>query len=404
MAAQAALAATAMDKKDYPAAVDYLTKALSEHPTSPAYLIQRSTAYHRSGKYEEALTDAENAVLAGQARGQGDKIATAQFRRGVALHALGRFGDARLCFNWCRNKNEKEKGLGMWQAKVKADYDNAGGEEAECNKCTVKETPTKRDAAVKKEVKSEENKESSAAAGKTPVTSAATPKEKIRHEWYQSSSKVTVTIFAKGVPKDSAQVNIEEGQVEVSFPIGFTGTSYDFTASPLFDRIDPSQSKYNITPNKIEIELQKSKSGLKWSSLEGTEPITSTSTSEDKPSAIPAAILNQTAEKAPSYPTSSRKGPKDWDALATSALRSEKKDSGDKATAAGGVDDDDDEEGDAMNSFFKKLYKNADPDTKRAMMKSYQESNGTALSTDWNDVKKGPVETKPPEGLEAKKW
>jgi suppressor of G2 allele of SKP1 len=57
-----------------------------------------------------------------------------------------------------------------------------------------------------------------------------------------------------------------------------------------------------------------------------------------------------------------------------------------------------------MNNFFKKLYKNADPDTKRAMMKSYQESNGTALSTDWSDVSKGPVETKPPEGLEAKKW
>ncbi|PQE23845.1 sgt1 and cs domain containing protein [Rutstroemia sp. NJR-2017a BBW] len=400
MASQAALAATAMDKKDYPAAIDYLTKALSQHPTSPAYLIQRSIAYHRIAKYEEALLDAENAVLAGQARGQGDKIATAQLRRGIALHALGRFGDARLCFTWCRNKNEKEKGLGMWQAKVKADYDNAGGEDAECNKCTVKETPVKRDAPVKKEEKGKENnKDAGVAAGKAPAAPAVTSKEKIRHEWFQSSSKITITIFAKGVPKEQAQVNIEEGQVEVSFPIGSTGTSYDFTASPLYDRIDPSQSKYTITPNKLEIELQKSKPGLKWSSLEGTEPIpSSTTTTEDKP-AIPAGILT---EKAPSYPTSSRNGPKDWDALASSALRSEKKD-GDKAAAVEG-DDDEDEEGDAMNNFFKKLYKNADPDTKRAMMKSYQESNGTALSTDWTDVSKGPVETKPPEGLEAKKW
>lgn len=38
------------------------------------------------------------------------------------------------------------------------------------------------------------------------------------------------------------------------------------------------------------------------------------------------------------------------------------------------------------------------------MIKSYQESNGTALSTNWEDVKKGPVETQPPDGLEAKKW
>jgi suppressor of G2 allele of SKP1 len=37
-------------------------------------------------------------------------------------------------------------------------------------------------------------------------------------------------------------------------------------------------------------------------------------------------------------------------------------------------------------------------------MKSYMESNGTALSTNWADVKKGPVKTQPPEGVVAKKW
>lgn len=131
--------------------------------------------------------------------------------------------------------------------------------------------------------------------------------------------------------------------------------------------------------------------------MEGTEPIVSKST-EGKKSEIPASILNPTSDKAPSYPTSSRNGPKNWDALASEAL---------KSTNNGGKeanDDDDDDEGDQMNGFFKKLYKDADPDTRRAMMKSYQESNGTALSTNWADVSKGPVETSPPEGLEAKKW
>lgn len=36
--------------------------------------------------------------------------------------------------------------------------------------------------------------------------------------------------------------------------------------------------------------------------------------------------------------------------------------------------------------FFKKLYADADDDTRRAMVKSYQESGGTALSTNWKDV------------------
>jgi suppressor of G2 allele of SKP1 len=38
------------------------------------------------------------------------------------------------------------------------------------------------------------------------------------------------------------------------------------------------------------------------------------------------------------------------------------------------------------------------------MMKSYQESNGTALSTNWDEVKKGRVETKAPDGMIARRW
>ncbi|ESZ94119.1 hypothetical protein SBOR_5473 [Sclerotinia borealis F-4128] len=395
MSTQAALGSAAIEKKDYPAAITHLTKALAESSTSPNYLIFRSTAYQRAKNHDAALADADAAVHAAVARSRRELIATAHFRRAVALHGLGRFGDARMCLNWCRQKNEKEKALTIWQAKVKADYDAAGGDEAECNQCTVKEIPGKPTIKVEKG----KAPEISTAPTSTPVSApVATPKEKIRQEWFQSSSKVTITIFAKGVAKDTAQIIIEEGQVEVSFPIGQTGTTYDFTASPLFAQIDPTQSKFNITPNKVEIDLHKSKEGLKWSTLEGTDPIASKSAEEQK-SEIPSAILNPKTDTVPSYPTSSRNGPKNWDALASSALNSEKKD-GDKSTNGG----DDEEDGDPMNAFFKKLYKDADPDTKRAMMKSFQESNGTALSTNWSDVSKGPVETSPPEGVEAKKW
>lgn len=71
-----------------------------------------------------------------------------------------------------------------------------------------------------------------------------------------------------------------------------------------------------------------------------------------------------------------------------------------------GVDDMDDLDygGDEANFFFKKLYAGADEDTKRAMMKSYVESNGTVLSTNWSEVGKGKVETSPPDGMEAKNW
>lgn len=57
-----------------------------------------------------------------------------------------------------------------------------------------------------------------------------------------------------------------------------------------------------------------------------------------------------------------------------------------------------------VNKFFQDLFKDADEDTKRAMMKSYQESGGTTLSTNWDEVSKARVEVKPPQGSEYKKW
>lgn len=101
----------------------------------------------------------------------------------------------------------------------------------------------------------------------------------------------------------------------------------------------------------------------------------------------------------PYYPTSSKSGPKDWDKLAKDLAAKPKKEG---ETVEDGYDSDD--EGDPVNGFFKKLYKDADEDTRRAMMKSYIESNGTALSTNWSEVGRGKVETSPPEGMEAKSW
>lgn len=57
--------------------------------------------------------------------------------------------------------------------------------------------------------------------------------------------------------------------------------------------------------------------------------------------------------------------------------------------------------------FFKQIFKNADPDKRRAMMKSFQTSGGTVLSTDWDDVSKKDYEgndrPSPPKGQEWKK-
>lgn len=68
------------------------------------------------------------------------------------------------------------------------------------------------------------------------------------------------------------------------------------------------------------------------------------------------------------------------------------------------IEYDEEEEESDVNGFFKKIFKNATPEQQRAMMKSFTESSGTSLSTDWDDVKGRTVEAVPPDGVEAKKW
>lgn len=152
---------------------------------------------------------------------------------------------------------------------------------------------------------------------------------------------------------------------------------------------------------KIETILHKKQIGQKWATLEGT--------AGNDVSKTPIATVSSTSDsnpgtKAPAYPTSSRGGAKDWDKLASSLNKKGKgtKSDGNKSEAGGKEDAGDESDdsdygsGDPVDSFFKKIYAKADPDTQRAMIKSYYESEGTALSTNWSEVKNGKVEAKPP--------
>ncbi|KAK3942484.1 SGS domain-containing protein [Diplogelasinospora grovesii] len=250
-----------------------------------------------------------------------------------------------------------------------------------------------------------ETQQKKEAEKKKEVESGPVPEEKLklRVDFYQSNQTVTVSLFAKDVKKDNLKVEFGKDQVRIG-PVprealpNLQPTDREAMSTLILGgEIDPSGSKWSATPRKIELVLQKAQPGVKWGRW-GVEQIGSsgeTATTEAAaapPVAAPekaaAAPLKENTEPAkpkaaPAYPTSSKSGPKDWDKL--------------------GEGEDDDAKED-VNYFFKKLYAGSTPEQQRAMMKSFIESNGTALSTDWNDVKSRKVETVPPEGVEAKKW
>ena len=73
----------AMQRKDYPAAIDLYSKAIAISPLNPIYLSNRAAAYSASHKHAEAQTDAEMAVAADP------KYTKAWSRLGLARYVLG---------------------------------------------------------------------------------------------------------------------------------------------------------------------------------------------------------------------------------------------------------------------------------------------------------------------------
>ncbi|ORZ33293.1 SGS domain-domain-containing protein [Catenaria anguillulae PL171] len=210
----------------------------------------------------------------------------------------------------------------------------------------------------------------SSTATPTPID---TPQNRVRHEWYQTDSQVVVSIFIKNAPKDTTSVQVTDSTLSVSVPLP-TGSEYTLELD-LAHKVDPAQSRHKVLGTKIEISLAKVDLGVKWTVLEGDDPLA-------------APVLASTTAAAKSYPSSSKSGPKDWDKVAKEVTKEEDKPEGDAA----------------LMKLFQDIYKNADENTRKAMIKSYTESNGTALSTSWDEVGKGKVETKPPEGMEAKPY
>lgn len=224
-------------------------------------------------------------------------------------------------------------------------------------------------------------------------TKALTPKFKV--DWYQTPQLVTVSLFTAHPPKSKENVScsVTHNQyLEVSYPNPDSESNSEFQYNvKLAFKVANEIEKVFVGTKKLEITLRKSKSGHTWKTLEFHENQTDPS------------VLQDTASSSSTYTIKSPYTSKvDWNKFGSNI-------SDDNVTAVPGdpnsvdIENESENEG-GVDSFFQQLYKDADPDTKKAMMKSFLESNGTALSTDWQDVKEKKVETTPPDGMEAKKW
>ncbi|KAG0294202.1 Suppressor of G2 allele of SKP1 [Dissophora globulifera] len=354
----------AFTDEDYEEALNFYTKAIEINATHVEIFLKRSTTYQKLGKDKEAYEDALKALELVKEKPSVDVSveAKAQLRKGVAAYHLQDFDTAKEALEACYVLSPEQRTLSSWMRKV--------DQEIAKRPKVVAATPTAAAAAPTP---------TPAAVPVTPAaapipTPAATPAAvRVRHEWYQNDAYVTISVFIKNAKKDAVEINFTDNALSVSVKMP-TGSDYSLELDPLSHAVVPSESKYEVLSTKIEIQLKKERFALKWGALEG-----------DDTNATSMATIAAGATSA--YPTSSRKA-KNWDALEKEAEKEEEKADGDKA----------------LNQLFAQIYKDADDNTKRAMMKSFTESNGTCLSTNWDEVGKGTVETRPPEGMVARKY
>ncbi|KAF2543507.1 hypothetical protein F2Q68_00029919 [Brassica cretica] len=341
----AAKAKEAFEDDEFDVAVDLYSKAIDLDPKCAEFFADRAQANVKLEKFIEAVEDANKAI-------ELDPLLTkAYLRKGTACMKLEEYQTAKKAL-------EKGASIAPCESKFKKLIDECELRISEEEKILVQPVAS---PSVKADL--------------THVSSAPA-KPKFRHDYYQKPEEVVVTIFAKGIPKQN--VNIDFGEQILSVVIDVPGEEEAYHLQPrLFGKIVPEKCRYEVLSTKVEIRLAKAEI-ITWASLEHGKV----------PAVLPKPNVSSEVSVRPAYPSS--KKVKDWDKLEAEVKKQEK---------------DEKLEGDAaLDKSLREMYSNADEDMRRAMSKSFVESNGTVLSTNWKEVGAKTIESTPPDGTELKKW
>mmetsp|Transcript_28388 Transcript_28388/g.46186 ORF Transcript_28388/g.46186 Transcript_28388/m.46186 type:complete len:404 (-) Transcript_28388:235-1446(-) len=351
-----------VDEK-YAEAEKFFTQALEIDNSNPNYYLHRAATNIKLRNYKKALADSEQAVQVFPGS------TTGRLRKGIALFHLNRFKDAKDVFEEAQRLGHKN--CGLWIRKCAAEL-NGGKVPGEIKQVASPQQRENKAATVAKLVASSSSSSSTntqSSLKSTPVRvtkskktsqsypppSSSSNPTKYRQGWYQNVSTVCVTLYARGLKTDQVKISFEPKSVVVVIRES-PGTTPWTRKLDLFSDIDTQKSNYRLTPFKLEINLHKG-IALDWPALEARTS-----------SAIKQLTSSSKIKKSP-YTSGT-----DWNAV---EKKIEKELEEDKPQGEA-----------ALQALFQNIYKNADDNTKRAMNKSYQTSNGTVLSTNWGEVAK----------------
>ncbi|KAK9277180.1 hypothetical protein L1049_006719 [Liquidambar formosana] len=354
-------------------AIDLYTQAINMNPKNAVLFSDRAQANIKLNNFTEAVADANKAIELDPA------MAKAYLRKGTACIKLEEYYTAKAALEIGASLTQNDT---RFTKLIKECDEHIAEETGDLTGTLVPNLPPSAAPApiesqsLYKTVETLENAGETRNASHQMEEMALVKPKYSRLEYYQKLEEVVVTIFAKGIP--AKNVAVDFGEQILSVTIDVPGENAYHIQPRLFGKIIPDKCRYEVLSTKVEIRLAKAEA-INWTSLEFSKEIS-----------VPQKVnVSSVVSQRPTYPSSKSRA-RDWDKLEAQVKAEEKEEKLDGDAA--------------LNKFFRDIYQNADEDMRRAMSKSFVESNGTVLSTNWKEVGSKTVEGSAPDGMEMKKW
>lgn len=402
-------ASAAYAAKNYDLAVELYKSVLDLVPQRFECYAAIAQALIKSERFELAKEEADRGLdlllsFEGIYQDLNSEIYKCLLKSGVASFNMAKYREALNRFKEVAEMDPRDKGVSQWlfwcEEKINKFGDDASDQKSKSSKDGISQAtsiPSSNPPTLSQTTPPSAPSETTPSSAPSQTTTSPAPSEatppsapsqitsessgadsqpnvmpvpKVKYDWYQTETHVILEVRIKSLKKEDVRVEFHTTALSITAKLA-VGSDYSLEID-LAHPVVPDQSSFKILSTKLEVKLRKV-DGERWNSLEG-----------DGSTPLPGAAVVPASGVGVPYASG-----RDWSKVEKLLdQEAEEKKEGESA----------------LNEMFQKIYSDASDEVKKAMNKSFQESGGTVLSTNWSEIGKNKVDVKPPDGMEFKQW